>query len=29
MAGDLAKPASLRHFAPDLSFFHRIQRAKA
>jgi hypothetical protein len=25
----LAETASLRHFAPDFSFFHRIQRAKA
>jgi hypothetical protein len=24
----LAETASLRHFAPDFSFFHRIQRAK-
>ena len=26
---DLAEPGSLRHSAPDFSFFHRIQRAKA
>jgi hypothetical protein len=28
MAGDLAEPGSLRHSAPDFSFFYRIQRVK-
>jgi hypothetical protein len=27
--GDLAESASLRPFAPDFSFFHKLQRAEA